>query len=132
MIMLEIYGIKNCSSMKKAFDALDANGLRYTFHDYKKQGIDAETLGVWLENIGPELLVNKKGTTWRKLSPEQQQAALSDTATLIQTLIEQPSIIKRPVLKTDSGFVVGFDADTYAALKGYTVQSKQPGDSFGC
>lgn len=118
MIMLEIYGIKNCSSMKKAFDALDANGLRYTFHDYKKQGIDAETLGVWLENIGPELLVNKKGTTWRKLSPEQQQAALSDTATLIQTLIEQPSIIKHPVLKTDSGFVVGFDADTYAALKG--------------
>ena len=104
--------------MKKAFDALQAKGINYEFHDYKKQGIDADTLAIWLKEIGADKVLNKKGTTWRKLSPEQQQAALSDTATLIQTLIEQPSIIKRPVLKTDSGFVVGFDADTYAALKG--------------
>jgi Spx/MgsR family transcriptional regulator len=86
--------------MKKAFDALNEKGLSYEFHDYKKQGIDAETLKVWLEKIGADTLLNKKGTTWRKLSADEQQFALSSEANLIETLIAHPSLIKRPVLQT--------------------------------
>ncbi|MDB9693642.1 hypothetical protein OPU39_03495, partial [Acinetobacter nosocomialis] len=61
--MLKIYGIKNCNSMKKAFDALQAKGLSYEFHDYKKQGIDADTLKIWLKEIGQDTVLNKKGTS---------------------------------------------------------------------
>ncbi|WP_343681919.1 arsenate reductase [Acinetobacter baylyi] len=114
--MLKIYGIKNCNSMKKAFDTLNAKGLSYEFHDYKKQGIDAKTLQDWLEKIGAETILNKKGTTWRKLSPEQQAFALTSEANLIETIIAQPSLIKRPVLKTSEGYVVGFDEAAYQQL----------------
>lgn len=114
--MLKIYGIKNCSSMKKAFDLLTALNLSYTFHDYKKQGIDAETLTIWLDQIGAELVLNKKGTTWRKLSPEQQAYALENKENLIETLSQHTSLIKRPVLQTAQGFIVGFDEAEYRKL----------------
>ena len=114
--MFKIYGIKNCNSMKKAFDALNEKGLSYEFHDYKKQGIDAETLKVWLEKIGADTLLNKKGTTWRKLSADKQQFALSSEANLIETLIAHPSLIKRPVLHTSTGYLVGFDESAYQQL----------------
>ena len=114
--MLTIYGIKNCDTMKKAFNALSEQGLTYTFHDYKKQGIDAQTLEAWLKEIGADVLLNKKGTTWKKLSPEQQQYALANDAQLIETLIASPSMIKRPVLDTGYGFIVGFNADQYQKL----------------
>lgn len=114
--MLKIYGIKNCNSMKKAFDALNEKGLSYEFHDYKKQGIDAETLQVWFEKIGAETVLNKKGTTWRKLSPEQQEFALKSEANLIETIMAQPSLIKRPVLQTTEGYLVGFDEAAYQQL----------------
>ena len=76
--MLKIYGIKNCSSMKKAFDLLNELGLAYEFQDYKKQGVDTETVKKWLDEVGPDLILNKKGTTWRKLSEEEQQTALEN------------------------------------------------------
>ncbi|MFW2002802.1 arsenate reductase [Acinetobacter ursingii] len=114
--MFKIYGIKNCNSMKKAFDALNEKGLSYEFHDYKKQGIDADTLKVWLEKIGADTLLNKKGTTWRKLSADEQQVALSSEANLIATLIAHPSLIKRPVLQTSTGYLVGFDETAYQQL----------------
>ena len=103
--------------MKKAFDLLTELDLAYTFHDYKKQSIDSATLQHWLEVVGQDIILNKKGTTWRKLTPEQQQDALSSQAQLIQALIAQPSLIKRPVLATEQGYIVGFDEEKYRALK---------------
>lgn len=114
--MLTIYGIKSCDTMKKAFTALEQAGLSYTFHDYKKQGIDAETLEKWLKHIDRDVLLNKKGTTWKKLSSEQQNYALENQKQLIETLISNPSMIKRPVLETDKGYLVGFKAEEYQAL----------------
>lgn len=115
--MFKIYGIKNCSSMKKAFDALDAQQIKYEFHDYKKHGIDANTLSAWLEQVDASILLNKKGTTWRKLTTEQQSYALENQQQLIETLIAQPSLIKRPVLDTDQGLIVGFDENNYSKLQ---------------
>jgi len=103
--------------MKKAFDALHAKGLNYDFHDYKKQGIDTDTLKIWLKEIGQDTVLNKKGTTWRKLSEEEQTHALSSEDNLIEALIAQPSLIKRPVLQTSQGFIVGFDEATYQNIQ---------------
>ncbi len=103
--------------MKKAFDALQAKGLNYDFHDYKKQGINADTLKIWLKEIGQDTVLNKKGTTWRKLSEEEQTHALSSEDNLIEALIAQPSLIKRPVLQTSQGFIVGFDEATYQNIQ---------------
>lgn len=114
--MLKIYGIKNCNSMKKAFDALNALGLAYEFHDYKKQGIEADTLKLWLEQIGADQVLNKKGTTWRKLTEAEQQQALSNEKALIEALMTHTSLIKRPILQTAQGFVVGFDETAYRNL----------------
>lgn len=114
--MFKIYGIKNCNSMKKAFDALQAKGINYEFHDYKKQGIDADTLAIWLKEIGADKVLNKKGTTWRKLTADEQTYATSNEHNLIETLMAQPSLIKRPVLQTPNGFVIGFDETTYQDL----------------
>ena len=107
--MLKIYGIKNCNSMKKAFDLLTELGLRYEFHDYKKQGIDAETVKQWLDHIGQDLVLNKKGTTWKKLSEQEQQLALSSEQALIQALTTHTSLIKRPVIDQNGQYVIGFD-----------------------
>ncbi|GAA5181128.1 arsenate reductase [Acinetobacter kookii] len=103
--------------MKKAFDLLNELGLAYEFHDYKKQGIAAETVKTWLDAKGQELILNKKGTTWRKLSETEQQTALSSEENLIEALTSHNSLIKRPVLETASGYIVGFDEDAYRALK---------------
>ncbi|CAI3155104.1 Protein YffB [Acinetobacter calcoaceticus] len=103
--------------MKKAFDALQAKGLNYDFHDYKKQGIDADTLKIWLKEIGQDTVLNKKGTTWRKLSEEEQTHALNSEDNLIEALVAQPSLIKRPVLQTSQGFIVGFDEATYQNIQ---------------
>jgi len=116
LLMFKIYGIKNCNSMKKAFDALQAKGIAYEFHDYKKQGIDAATLTQWLNVMGAEKVLNKKGTTWRKLTEAEQTHALSNEQNLIETLIAQPSLIKRPVLQTGQGFIIGFDEQSYQNL----------------
>lgn len=103
--------------MKKAFDLLNELGLVYEFHDYKKQGIDTETLKIWLDQIGADLVLNKKGTTWCKLSAEEQQTALLNEENLIESLSQHSSLIKRPVLQTAQGYIVGFDEAAYRALK---------------
>ncbi|MGB8482088.1 MAG: Spx/MgsR family RNA polymerase-binding regulatory protein [Acinetobacter bohemicus] len=115
--MLKIYGIKNCSSMKKAFDRLNQLGLAYEFNDYKKQGIDAETVKKWLNDVGQNVILNKKGTTWRKLSEAEQQAALLNETNLIHALTTHSSLIKRPVLETEQGYIVGYDEAAYNTLK---------------
>jgi|GEM_PF-27569 len=114
--VLIIYGIKNCSTMKKAFDYLDQAGVVYQFFDYKKQIPTAELLQSWTDQLGLEVVINTRGTTWRKLTDEQKNQAESiDTAiTLLQA---QPSMIKRPIITDAAGTVVlvGFDETTYQA-----------------
>jgi len=111
---ITIYGIKNCDTMKKARAWLDAHGVAYTFHDYKAQGIDRGTLETWARAVGWETLLNRAGTTFRKL-PDASKAGL-DEARAIALMVEQPSMIKRPVLVSGHGRpVVGFKPETYAA-----------------
>ena len=115
--MLKIYGIKNCNSMKKAFDLLAELGLSYEFHDYKKQGLDTDTVKTWLDALGQDVILNKKGTTWRKLTEQEQQLALSSEIALINALTTHTSLIKRPVINQDGHYVVGFAEDKIRALE---------------
>ncbi len=110
-----IYGIKNCDTMKKARAWLDSNGVSYDFHDYKTSGVDRKTLERWVNAAGWETLLNRAGTTFRKL-PEQQKANLT-RAKAIELMLEQPSMIKRPVLERGKTLLVGFSPDRYSSLK---------------
>ena len=96
---LTIYGIKSCSTMKKAFTKLDELGVNYNFHDYKKQGIDKESVQRWVDALGIDKILNKRGTTWRKLTDEQKQAADENVNNAIDLLIENTSMIKRPIVE---------------------------------
>jgi len=111
--MVTIYGIPNCDTMKKARTWLEGQGLAYDFHDYKKVGISAEKLEAWADAVGWEVLLNKAGTTFRKL-PDSDKAGI-DRAKAIALMVEQPSLIKRPVLEHPGGVLVGFKPDAYAA-----------------
>ncbi len=110
--MVTIYGIRNCDTMKKTFAWLDAHGIDYRFHDYKKEGIARTQLTAWCQQAGWRALVNTRGTTWRKLSAEQQAVATQTGA--IALMMEQPSLIKRPVLERGAQLLVGFDPVAYA------------------
>lgn len=109
--MPTIYGIKNCDTMKKAFAWLEQSGIEYDFHDYKKSGIDAATLARWEKTLGWEALLNRRGTTWRKLD-EATQASV-DRKKALQLMQEQPSLIKRPVLENGNELLCGFDAEAW-------------------
>ena len=114
MKSITIYGIPNCDTMKKARSWLDAQGVDYAFHDYKKAGIDAKRLAAWSKKVGWETLLNRAGTTFRKL-PESDKQGL-DEAKAIALMVAQPSLIKRPVLDLGGGkLIVGFKPETYAA-----------------
>ena len=108
-----IYGIKNCDTMKKARTWLDEHGVPYDFHDYKAAGIDRERLERWTNKVGWEVLLNRAGTTFRKL-PESARADL-DEAKAIALMLEQPSMIKRPVLEKGAKLLVGFKPAEYQA-----------------
>ena len=114
--MVTIYGIKTCDTMKKARDCLDTHGVAYAFHDYKTAGIDRATLQGWAGKVGWELLLNKAGTTFRKL-PDADKTGI-DQAKAIDLMLAQPSMIKRPVLDVDGDLLVGFKPDAYAAKLG--------------
>ena len=111
--MITVYGIKNCDTMKKAFAWLDANGIEYTFVDYKKAGIAETHLPDWIKRAGWEKLLNTRGLMWKKLTDEER--AHVDEAKTHRLLIQYPSMIKRPVLDTGKKLLVGFDPETYAA-----------------
>ena len=96
---ITIYGIKSCSTMKKAFTKLDELGVNYNFHDYKKQGIDKESVHRWVNELGIDKVLNKRGTTWRKLTDEQKQAADANIDTAIDLLIENTSMLKRTIVE---------------------------------
>ena len=116
---ITIYGIKSCSTMKKAFTKLDERGVSYDFHDYKKQGIDKESVQRWIASLGIDKVLNKRGTTWRKLTDEQKQAADSDVNSAIDLLVENTSMIKRPIVegqladKNQPILLCGFDEEVF-------------------
>ena len=112
--MVTMYGIKNCDTIKKARAWLDAAGVAYAFHDYKKDGLTAELLDTFLADLSWEDLLNKRGTTWRAL-PDDVKAGI-DAASARTVMLDNPSIIKRPLLDTGSRKVLGFSADEYTAL----------------
>jgi arsenate reductase len=114
--MTTIYGIKNCDTMKKGRAWLDAHKVAYAFHDYKTQGIDREKLEAWAHAVGWETLLNRAGTTFRKL-PETEKAAI-DQKKAIALMLAQPSMIKRPVLEASGIPIVGFKPETYAKTFG--------------
>jgi len=111
---ITIYGIKACDTMKKARAWLDSHGLAYTFHDYKVQGIDRAALQAWVNGLGWEVLLNRAGTTFRKL-PDSSKADL-DSEKAVGLMLAQPSMIKRPVLQAAGVLIVGFTPQKYAAM----------------
>lgn len=108
-----IYGIKNCDTMKKARSWLEDRGIDYAFHDYKKEGLDGETLDRFLKSIPWEQLLNRAGTTFRKLPEEERRTV--DAAKARELMLAQPSMVKRPVLDHDGKLTVGFKPDQYEA-----------------
>ncbi|WP_372784695.1 ArsC family reductase [Phenylobacterium sp.] len=114
--MTTIYGIKACDTMQKARAWLADHAVPYDFHDYKTQGVDRGRLEGWARAVGWEVLLNRSGTTFRKLA-DADKANLTETKA-IGLMLAQPSMIKRPVLETDGGLLVGFKPDAYAARFG--------------
>jgi Spx/MgsR family transcriptional regulator len=111
---ITIYGIKNCDTMKKARAWLDSHGVAYQFHDYKTAGIDRKRLEAWSQKLGWETLLNRAGTTFRKL-PEAQKEGL-DAEKAMALMLAEPSMIKRPVLDLGGGtLLVGFKPEVYQA-----------------
>ena len=113
---ITMYGIKNCDTIKKARDWLADHRLAYDFHDYKASGIDRPRLQGWVDALGWEVLLNRAGTTFRKL-PDADRADI-DAAKAIALMEAQPSMIKRPVLDIDGKLLVGFKPDTYQSTLG--------------
>jgi arsenate reductase len=111
--MLEVWGIRNCDTVKKSLAWLDASGVAYRFHDFKKEALDAARLDRWLAAVGWETLLNRKGTTWRGL-PENVRAGI-DAKSARTLMLENPSIIKRPVVEHGKAVHCGFSADDFAA-----------------
>lgn len=110
-----VFGIPNCDTVKKARTWLDDNGVPYTFHDFKKNGISPALIEGWLAQIDWELLLNRKGTTWRGL-PDDRKAGIVDADSASDLMLEFPSIIKRPVLVTGDQVQVGFSAALYQQI----------------
>jgi Spx/MgsR family transcriptional regulator len=107
-----IHGIRNCDTMKKAFAWLDGRGVAYRFHDYKTAGLDRALLESWVKQAGWEALLNRAGTTFRKL-PEAEKADLTEQKA-IALMLAQPSMVKRPVLDASGRLLVGFSPDAWA------------------
>jgi arsenate reductase len=110
-VAFTLYGIRNCDTMKKARAWLDARGVAYAFHDYKTAGIDAARLTHWCEEHGWEVVLNRAGTTFRKLPDADKQGL--DTEKAVALMVAQPSMIKRPVLDLGDRRVIGFKPDVY-------------------
>ena len=110
---IHLYGIPNCDTVKKARKWLDAQGIGYDVHDYKKEGADAGKLAAWSDAVGWEVLLNKRGTTFRKLPDAEKSDIDRDKA--IALMLQHPSLIKRPVVDHEGGILVGFVEDEWKA-----------------
>jgi len=115
--MNTLIGINNCDSVKKAKKWLEQNGIEFTFHDLREQGVDKAALGTWIDELGWEILLNKRSTTWKQLSDDERKDI--DKSKAMALLLAYPTLIKRPVLITPKGIMVGFKEAEYSkALKG--------------
>jgi len=112
---ITVYGIPNCDSVKKARVWLTDHGVDYVFHDFKKQGLSPETLDLWLKQVSWDVLVNRKGTTWRKLDAAQQ-ASVVDNASARAVMLEHLSVIKRPVVVQGHTVIVGVNPEAWARV----------------
>jgi len=108
-----LYGIKNCDTVKKARRWLDANDVAFSFHDFRVDGLEQAMLESWLQYVSWETLLNKRGTTWRKLEDSRKDALTQDIA--IELMLANPTLIKRPVVTTENDCLVGFKEADYAA-----------------
>ncbi len=110
-----VYGIPNCDTVKKARTWLQAHGVAFEFHDFKKAGLTASIVNGWLADVPLEVLLNRRGTTWRAL-PDEAKAAAETQQGAVALMVEKPSIVKRPVVVVDGRVIsVGFSPDEYAA-----------------
>jgi Spx/MgsR family transcriptional regulator len=114
MGMIILYGIPNCDIVKKARAWLSSQGLAYSFHDFKKAGVPPERLAAWESAVGWQKLLNRQGTTWRKLDAAAQ-SGVTDAASAQALMRAQPSVIKRPVVEWGHDTTVGFDAGAWSA-----------------
>ena len=112
---MDIYGIKNCGTVKKALDWLKENHIEFTFHDFKKEGVSAEKLQEWSDKVGYEKLLNKQGLTWKQL-PAETKASITSEKAALQLLHDKNSMIKRPILEFEDQLVLGFEEDRYRIL----------------
>lgn len=106
--MITVYGISNCDTVRKARRWLDELGVEYRFHDFRKDGLSRDRLLAWERELGWETLLNRRGTTWRQL-PEAVRDKI-DARSAVDLMLESPAIIKRPVLETGTGLLIGFDS----------------------
>lgn len=113
--MITVYGIPNCDTVKKARTWLIEQGVAHQFHDFKKSGVPTERLALWAAELGWDRLLNRQGTTWRKLDPAEQARA-ADSAGALALLAAQPSLIKRPVVEWPGRTTVGFKAEDWQSL----------------
>ncbi|MGB5306044.1 MAG: ArsC family reductase [Gammaproteobacteria bacterium] len=112
--MTTLYGIKNCDTVKKARRWLDDQAIAYRFHDIRADGLARERLQLWIRELGWENLLNRRSTTWRKL-PETTRADI-DRATATRLMLEQPTIIRRPILDNGGKLYLGFDSNSYRTI----------------
>jgi arsenate reductase len=112
---ITVYGIPNCNTVKSARVWLDQHAIAYTFHDFKKAGVDAALVNSWLPHLGLDVLINRKGTTWRALSDAQKES-VADTRQAIALMMAQPSLIKRPVLMVGGKAYAGFSEAVYQTI----------------
>lgn len=112
--MPTVYGIKNCDTVKKARKWLDTRQVEYLFHDFRQDGLTKSQLQSWVKQVGWEILLNRRGTTWRKLSEDEKQSINQTRA--IALMLEQPTLIKRPVIEVENEVVIGFSEQSYEEL----------------
>jgi arsenate reductase len=112
---ITLYGIPNCDQVKKARTWLDTQGHPYAFHDFKKAGITQALVGEWLQHLSWEVLLNRKGTTWRAV-PDARKEGIVNAQSAAALMLESPSVVKRPVLVVDGAFYVGFSDETYTQI----------------
>ena len=112
--MTTLYGIKNCDTIKKARKWLAENGIEYKFHDVRSDGIDLASIENWVDQAGWETVLNRRGTTWRKLDSSVQESTSRENVSAL--LLEHPAMIKRPVLDKDGTITIGFKAENYQLM----------------
>ncbi|MDV6251506.1 ArsC family reductase [Vibrio sp. EA2] len=111
---ITMFGIPNCDTIKKAKKWLEAEGIAYEFHDFRKQGVDEALVTEFCDALGWEIVLNKRGTTFRQLTQEQKDSLNEENA--IKLLVENPAMIKRPILKVNDQLHIGFKADQYTTI----------------